>query len=85
MGEKVSLTVGLPGALIPLMGLSAETLPAEIARLIAAELVRRGELTYTQAAEVLEISQAEFIAYLGAQRSSIFRLAPDELHDEVSA
>jgi hypothetical protein len=29
------------------------------------------------------MSQAEFIAYLGAHRVSIFRFAPDELRAEV--
>jgi predicted transcriptional regulator len=85
MSDKVTLTVELPEALIPLTGMSAKALPAEIAKLLAAELVRRGELTYTRAAELLEISQAEFMAYLCSRRVSILALTPDELREELSA
>ena len=83
--EKVSLTVKLPKTFVPLVGVREEALPAEIERLLAMELVRRGVLTYTRAAELLEMSQAAFVSYLAAHRVSIFELAPDELREEVSS
>ena len=83
MRESVKLAVELPSVFVPLMGVSEEAFPAELTRLVALELVRRGKLPYTKAAELVGMSQAEFIAYLGAHQVSIFRFAPDELRDEV--
>lgn len=84
MEERVNLTIELPRAFIPLVGVSEEALPAEIEKLVALELVRQGVLTYTRAAELVGTSQAEFISYLSTRQVSIFRFAPDELRDEVS-
>lgn len=83
MVERISLTVELPRAFAPLVGVSEEALPAEIEKLLALELVRQGALTYTRAAELVGMSQAEFISFLSAHQVSIFRFAPDELRDEV--
>jgi predicted HTH domain antitoxin len=85
MAERMKLAVELPKIFVPLVGVSEEELPAEIEKLLALELVRQGALTYTKAAELVGTSQAEFISYLGAHRVSIFRFAPDELHDEVGS
>ena len=83
MVDKVKLAVELPRVLVPLIGVSEEALPAEIGRLLTLELVRRGTLTFTKAAELLGVSQAEFIYYLGTHQISILGLAPGELRDEV--
>jgi predicted HTH domain antitoxin len=83
--EKVSLVIELPKIFVPLVKVREEALPAEIERLVAMELVRRGTLTYTKAAELVGTSQAEFISYLGAHQVSIFQLAPDELREEVGS
>lgn len=83
--EKVSLSVELPKEFVPLVGVREEALPMEIEKLLAMELVRRGVLTYTRAAELVDMSQAEFIAYLGEHQVSIFQLAPDELREEVGS
>ncbi|MGQ9600074.1 MAG: UPF0175 family protein [Anaerolineae bacterium] len=83
MTEKMRIAVELPRLFVPLVGVSEESLPAEIERLLALELVRRGALTYTKAAELLGTSQAEFIAYLTAHQVSIFRFAPNELRAEI--
>lgn len=83
--ERVSLTVELPRVFVPLAGVSEESLPRELEKLLALELVRRGALTYTKAAELLGMSQAEFIACLSARQVSIFQFAPDELREEVEA
>jgi predicted HTH domain antitoxin len=81
--EKLKLAVELPKAFVPLVGVSEEHLPEEIERLLALELVRRGALTYTKAAELVGVSQAEFITYLGDHEISIIHLAPDELEEEL--
>lgn len=83
MTERMKVAVELPREFVPLVGVSQETLPAEIEKLLALELVRRGALPYTKAAELLGMSQAEFSAYLAAHQVSIFRFAPDELCAEV--
>ncbi len=83
--EKVNIAVKLPKEFVPLVGVSKERLPAEIEKLLALELVRRGALTYTKAAELLDMSQAEFISYLGTHQVSIFGLAPDELQEEIAS
>jgi predicted HTH domain antitoxin len=81
--EKVSVAIQLPKMFVPLVGVSEKALPAEIEKLLAVELVRRGALTYTKAAELMGTSQAEFISYLGEHRISIFQFAPDELEEEI--
>ena len=83
--NQVRVTIDLPRAFVPLTGISEEALPAELRKLLATELVRRGELTVAKAAELLEVSQAEFITYLSDHGVSIFHFAPDELRDEIGA
>ena len=85
MEEKIELTVKLPKVFASLADVSEEALPGEIEKLLALELVRGKALTYTRAAELLGISQAEFISFLSAHGVSIFGFAPDELRDEVRA
>ncbi len=81
---KLSVQLELPQTFVPLIGVSEAMLPTEITKLVALELVRRGALTYTRAAELVGVNQAEFIAYLGAHQISIFRFSPDELRDEIT-
>ena len=83
MPDRLKLAVELPRAFLPLVGVSEEALPAEIGKLVAVELVRRRALPYTRAAELVGMSQAEFIAYLSTHHVSMFSLAPDELGREV--
>ena len=83
MEEKIHVTVELPSVFVPLVGVSAKALPAEIEKLLALELVRQGKLTYTRAAELLGTSQAEFMIWLGSRQISIFQFTPDELREEI--
>lgn len=85
MQEKIKLSVQLPRLFVSLANVSEEALPGEIEKLLALELVRGKALTYTRAAELLGISQADFISYLSTKGVSIFGFAPDELRDEVRA
>ena len=84
MTERIKLSIELPRTFLPLVGVSEERLPTEIEKLVALELVRRGALTYPRATELIGMSQAEFISYLGEHQVSIFHLTPDELRDEVT-
>jgi predicted HTH domain antitoxin len=83
MAERVSLTVELLRVFVPLVGVSEEALPVEIEKLLALELVRQGRLSYTKAAELVGMSQAEFVSYLSTCQVSVFQFAPDELQEEV--
>ena len=85
MQEKIKLTVELPRVFVSLSDVSEKALPGEMEKLLSLDLLRGRALTYTRAAELLGISQAEFISYLSAHGVSIFRFAPDELLDEVGS
>lgn len=56
---------------------------AEMQRLLLLELVRQGKGPYGKAAELLGISQAEFLAYMARHRVSPFQFTPDELAEEL--
>jgi len=83
MSEIVRLTVELPKEVVVLTGREEKDLPHALKQLLAVELVRQGALTYSKAAELLEIGQAEFIAFLAEHKVSIFQFSPDELRREV--
>jgi len=82
--SEVTITLELPKAFVPLTGKSEKDLPLELKKLLALELVRRGALTYSKAAELIGISQAEFIQYLGEHHVSIFQYTGDELEEELA-
>jgi predicted HTH domain antitoxin len=47
------------------------------------ELIREGRVADGKAAELLGISQAEFLAYMAKHRVSPFQFTPDELSKEM--
>jgi predicted HTH domain antitoxin len=47
------------------------------------ELVRDGRVAYGKAAELLGVSQAEFLAYMAKHKISPFQFTPDELSREL--
>jgi predicted HTH domain antitoxin len=47
------------------------------------ELVQEGRVAYGKAAELLGISQAEFLAYMAKHKVSPFQFTPDELSREL--
>ncbi|MDH7487244.1 MAG: UPF0175 family protein [Anaerolineae bacterium] len=75
--SEVTVILELPRAFVPLVGKSEKDLPLELKKLLALELVRRGTLTYSRAAELIGISQAEFVQYLGEHGVSIFQYTED--------
>ncbi len=84
MGETVRLTVEIPKEVLALTGQAEKDLSQALKQLLALELVRQGALTYGKAAEILEIGQADFIAFLANHKVSIFQLSPGELQQEIS-
>ncbi len=84
MSEMVKVTLEIPREVVTLTGREEKELPQALKLLLAVELVRQGTLTYGKAAELLGVGQAEFIAYLGEHKVSIFQFAPDELRQEVA-
>ena len=53
-------------------------------RLFFLELVREGRLAHTKAAELLEISLTEFLAFMARHQVSPFVFTEAELADELS-
>lgn len=53
-------------------------------RLFFLDLVREGRLSYSKAAELLEISQAEFLAFMAHHRVAPFAFTEGELEQELA-
>ena len=79
----VEIHLALPEEILSLARLSREEVAAEMSRLLLLELVREGRVAYGKAAELLNISQAEFLAYMAKHQVSPFQLTPDELSKEL--
>lgn len=82
--QHVTITMELPKELLMLTGKGESELSLELKKLLALELVRSGVLTYGKAAELMGISQAEFMTYLGQHGISIFDYTDEELRQELS-
>jgi len=80
---QVDIHITLPDEVLTLARLSKEEIGAEMQRLLLLELVREGKVPYAKAAELLGISQAEFLAYMARHQVSPFQFTPDELAKEV--
>jgi predicted HTH domain antitoxin len=74
----------LPKELLTLTGKAESELSLELKKLLALELVRSGVLTYGKASELMGISQAEFMTYLGQHGVSIFDYTDEELRQELA-
>jgi predicted HTH domain antitoxin len=79
----VEIHMTLPEEVLALARLGKEEIGAEMQRLLLLELVREGRISYGKAAELLGISQAEFLAYMAKHRISPFQYTPDELAKEL--
>jgi predicted HTH domain antitoxin len=79
----VEIHMTLPEEVLVLVRLGKEEIGAEMQRLLLLELVREGRISYGKAAELLGISQAEFLAYMAKHRISPFQYTPDELAKEL--
>jgi predicted HTH domain antitoxin len=80
---QIEIHIILPEEVLALARLGKEEVAAEMQRLLLIELVREGRVAYGKAAELLGISQAEFLAYMAKHRVSPFQFKPDELSKEL--
>jgi len=80
---RIEIHIMLPEEVLALARLGKEEVAAEMQRLLLIELVREGRVAYGKAAELLGISQAEFLAYMAKHKVSPFQFTPDELSREL--
>ena len=69
---KLRISIELPEDALAISQLSRRAAGEEMRRLFFLDLVREGRLSYTKAAELLEVSQAEFLAFMARHRVSPF-------------
>lgn len=82
--QYVTITMELPKDVLTLTGKGERELSLELKKLLAVELVRNGVLNYGKAAELIGVSQAEFVTYLSQHGISVFDYTDDELRQELS-
>jgi predicted HTH domain antitoxin len=80
---KLRISIDLPEDALAISQLSRREVGEEMRRLFFVDLVRAGRLSYTKAAELLEVSQAEFLAFVARHRISPFAFAEGELEAEL--
>lgn len=80
---QVEIHMTLPEEVLALARLGKEEIGAEMQRLLLLELVRDGRVSYGKAAELLGVSQAEFLTYMARHQVSPFQFTPDELSKEL--
>jgi predicted HTH domain antitoxin len=81
--SRIEIHMTLPKEVLAIAQCGKEEIAAEMQRLLLIELVREGRVAYGKAAELLGISQAEFLAYMAKHRVSPFQFTPDELSKEL--
>lgn len=81
---KVRISIDLPADALAISQLSRRAAAEEMRRLFFLELVRDGRLSHTKAAELLEISLAEFLAFMARHQVSPFVFAEGELEQELT-
>jgi predicted HTH domain antitoxin len=80
---QVEIHMTLPEEILALAQLGKEEVAAEMQRLLLIALVRDGRVAYGKAAELLGVSQAEFLTYMARHQVSPFQFTPDELAKEM--
>lgn len=80
---KLKISIDLPEDALAISQLNRREAGEEMRRLFFLDLVRTGRLSYTKAAELLEVSQAEFLAFMARHRLSPFAFAEGELEAEL--
>jgi predicted HTH domain antitoxin len=80
---KLKISIDLPEDALAISQLSRREAGEEMRRLFFVDLVRAGRLSYTKAAELLEVSQAEFLAFMARYRISPFVFTEGELETEL--
>ena len=80
---KLRISINLPEDALTISQLSRRAVGEEMRRLFFLDLVREGRLSYSKAAELLEISQAEFLSFMARHRVSPFVFTERELAQEL--
>ena len=82
--RKLRISNDLPEDALAISQLSRRAAGEDMRRLCFLDLVREGRLAYSKAAELLDISQAEFLAFMTRHRVSPFAFAEGELKQELA-
>ncbi len=80
---KLRISIDLPEDALAISQLSRRAAGEEMRRLFFLDLVREGRLSHAKAAELLEISLAEFFAFMARHHVSPFAFAEGELEREL--
>jgi predicted HTH domain antitoxin len=80
---KLRISIDLPEDALEISQLSRRTAGEEMRRLFFLDLVKDGRLSHAKAAELLEISLAEFLTFMARHRISPFVLSEHELAQEL--
>ena len=83
--DQITVDVLLPKDALSFGELDIEEVAEEMRKLYMLELIRRDKITYGKAAELLDISQAEFLGYMARHKVSSFRLTKEELQSELES
>lgn len=83
--DQVTIDVLLPKDALSFGELDAKKAAEEMRILYMLELVRKGKVTYGKAAELLDVSQAEFLEYMARHEMSPFRFTKEELHNKLES
>lgn len=80
---KLRISIELPQDALTISQLSRRAAGEEMRRLFFLDLVRDGRLSHAKAAELLEISLADFFAFMARHRVSPFVFPEGELEREL--
>lgn len=80
---KLRISIDLPEDALAISQLSRRAAGEEMRRLFFLGLVREGRLSHAKAAEFLEISPAEFLAFMARHHVSPFAFTEEELEREL--
>ena len=80
---KLRISIQLPEDALAISQLSRRAAGEEMRRLFFLDLVREGRLSHAKAAELLEISLAEFLTFMARHRVSAFVFPEGELEQEL--
>ena len=78
------ISIDLPEDALAINQLSRRAAGEGMRRLFFLDLVREGRLSHSKAAELLEISQAEFLTSMARHRVLPVALTEDELEQELA-
>lgn len=80
---KLRISVDLPEDALAISQLSRQAAGEEMRRLFFLDLVRDGKLSHAKAAELLEMSLAEFLALMARHHVSPFVFTDEDLEREL--